>query len=242
MGQWWTPQWSFPTIWVPLTSWPSRASLQSTSGGSSKRVVGHPGYLEPLYSCLDFNSYTLKKKQNKKTNKKPILDKGAVFYKNISFISTSLKWNIYTFYKCFSQFVVMTLQKMPLPAWSLCYGSSKKMENWKNNAICQRIHTFNRHFNVHFLWLFVKCHLFLFYINVKTIFLLISRLYMLILAKQCGNTWNGGGGVRIDRLKTQWTNVGVFCFPQIYMTNENWAFNVKLPSDAVMWFSTPETS
>lgn len=40
-----------------------------------------------------------------------------------------------------------------------------------------------------FFGFFVKCHLFvLHHVNVKTIFLLISRLYMLILAKQCGNT------------------------------------------------------
>ena len=34
----------------------------------------------------------------------------------------------------FHQFVATTLQTMLLPAWSLCYGRSRKMENWKNDG------------------------------------------------------------------------------------------------------------
>lgn len=53
------------------------------------------------------------------------------------FISNACFVNLYLFKLCvsmFHQYVAMTLQTTLLPAWSLCYGRSRKMENWKNDG------------------------------------------------------------------------------------------------------------
>lgn len=178
MGQWWTPQLSFPTVWAPLTSWPSRASLQNTSGGSSKRVVGQSSW---IYRAVLLCGFLLHFFDSHTFWKNLYLMKEQHFMK--TFLSSKLHLNI-VFINLFPSLWSWDCRRC------LCLHGAYVMEaqrRWKTEKIIQYMHHVKEFIYLidilmsTFFGFCVKCLFFfvLDHVNVKTISLLICGWYWL---------------------------------------------------------------